>query len=166
MKLWHRNFLRIIAQCLHILWKFSKFSPLVCAFLQWNIVLPVIMLFTWNKYFAILRTLNFTYQSLGRRVRYILSIFLYFRLKLCKNIKKTTALRIVIFWGIYDEGIAEYMIKILNIQTCVRSQHVMQSASARYIFTHERFRLILFALYYFRMKLCQNVEKTTAIHWV
>ena len=30
----------------------------------------------------------------------------------------------------------------------------------------ERFRCILFALYYFRMKLCQNVEKTTAIHLV
>ena len=42
--------------------------------------------------------------------------------------------------------------------------HVMQSASARYIIIHERFRCILFALYYFRMKLCQNVEKTTAIH--
>ena len=39
-----------------------------------------------------------------------------------------------------------------------------QSASARYIIIRERFRCILFALYYFRMKLCQNVEKTTAIH--
>ena len=41
-----------------------------------------------------------------------------------------------------------------------------QSASARYIIIRERFRCILFALYYFRMKLCQNVEKTTAIHLV
>ena len=41
----------------------------------------------------------------------IFTIFLYFRLKLCKNIKKTTALHIVIFRGIYNEGIAEYMIK-------------------------------------------------------
>ena len=31
-----------------------------------------------------------------------------------------------------------------------------QSASA----SLQRFRCILFALYYFRMKLCQNVEKT------
>ena len=41
-----------------------------------------------------------------------------------------------------------------------------QSASARYIIIPERFRCILFALYYFRMKLCQYVEKTTAIHLV
>ena len=41
-----------------------------------------------------------------------------------------------------------------------------QSASARYIIIRERFRCILFALYYFRMKLCQNVEKPTAIHLV
>ena len=41
-----------------------------------------------------------------------------------------------------------------------------QSASARYIIIRKRFRCILFALYYFRMKLCQNVEKTTAIHLV
>ena len=39
-----------------------------------------------------------------------------------------------------------------------------QSASARYIIIRERFRCILFALYYFRMKLCQNVEKSMAIH--
>ena len=30
----------------------------------------------------------------------------------------------------------------------------------------ERFRCIVFALYFFRMKLYQNVEKTTAIHLV
>ena len=30
----------------------------------------------------------------------------------------------------------------------------------------ERFRCILFALYYFRVKLRQNVEKTMAIHLV
>ena len=41
-----------------------------------------------------------------------------------------------------------------------------QSASARYIIIRERFRCILFALYYFHIKLCQNVEKTTAIHLV
>ena len=41
-----------------------------------------------------------------------------------------------------------------------------QSASARYIIIRERFRCIVFALYFFRMKLCQNVEKTTAIHLV
>ena len=41
-----------------------------------------------------------------------------------------------------------------------------QSASARYIIIRERFRCILFALYYFHIKLSQNVEKTTAIHLV
>ena len=58
------------------------------------------------------------------------------------------------------------MIKFLNIQMYVYvcTNNDEQSASARYIIIHERFRCILFALYYFRMKLCQNVEKTTAIH--
>ena len=37
------------------------------------------------------------YLSLCRRIRYILFIFLYFRLKLGKNIKITTALYIVVF---------------------------------------------------------------------
>ena len=57
------------------------------------------------------------------------------------------------------------MIKFLNIQMYVYVRtNDEQSASARYIIIRERFRGILFALYYFRMKLCQNVEKTTAIH--
>ena len=73
----------------------------------------------------------------------------------------------VIFWGIYDEGIAEYMIKFLNIQIYVYVRtNDEQSASARYIIIRERFRCIVFALYFFRMKLCQNVKKTTAIHLV
>ena len=59
------------------------------------------------------------------------------------------------------------MIKFLNIQMYVYVRtNDEQSASARYIIIRERFRCILFALYYFRMKLCQNVEKTTAIHLV
>ena len=73
----------------------------------------------------------------------------------------------VIFWGIYRKGIAEYMIKFLNVQMYVYVRtNDEQSASARYIIIRERFRCILFALYFFRMKLCQNVEKTTAIHLV
>ena len=48
----------------------------------------------------------------------------------------------------------------------VRTNNDEHSASARYIIIRERFRCILFPLYYFRMKLCQNVEKTTAIHLV
>ena len=57
------------------------------------------------------------------------------------------------------------MIKFLNIQVYVYVRtNDEQSASARYIIIRERFRCILFALYYFRTKLCQNVEKTTAIH--
>ena len=58
------------------------------------------------------------------------------------------------------------MIKFLNIQmyVYVRTNNDEQSASVRYIIIRERFRCILFALYYFRMKLCQNVEKTTAVH--
>ena len=48
----------------------------------------------------------------------------------------------------------------------VRTNNDEQSASARYVIILERFRCILFALYFFRMKLCQNVEKTTAIHLV
>ena len=56
------------------------------------------------------------------------------------------------------------MIKILKYtDICVRRTNDEQSASARYIIIRERFRCILFALYYFRIKLCQNVEKTTAI---
>ena len=52
------------------------------------------------------------------------------------------------------------MIKFLNIQIYVYVRtHVMQSPSARYIIIRDRFRCILFALYYFRMKLGQNVEK-------
>ena len=63
--------------------------------------------------------------------------------------------------------IYEYMIKFLNIQIYVYARtNDEQSASARYIIIRERFRCILFALYFFRMKLCQNVEKTTAIHLV
>ena len=63
--------------------------------------------------------------------------------------------------------IYEYMIKFLNMQIYVYARtNDEQSASARYIIIRERFRCILFALYFFRMKLCQNVEKTTAIHLV
>ena len=58
------------------------------------------------------------------------------------------------------------MIKFLDIQMYVYVRtNDEQSASARHI-VRERFRCILFALYYFRMKLCQNVEETTAIHLV
>ena len=57
------------------------------------------------------------------------------------------------------------MIKFLNIQMYVYVRtNDEQSASARYIIIRERFHCILFALYYFRMKLRQNVAKTTAIH--
>ena len=66
-----------------------------------------------------------------------------------------------------NSRIYEYMIKFLNIQMYVYVRtNDEQSASARYIIIRERFRCILFALYYFRIKLCQNVEKTTAIHLV
>ena len=41
----------------------------------------------------------------------------------------------------------------------VRTNNDEHSASARYIIIRERFRCILFALYYFRMKPCQNVEE-------
>ena len=46
--------------------------------------------------------------------------------------------------------IYEYMIKFLNIQIYVYARtNDEQSASARYIITRERFRCILFALYFF-----------------
>ena len=41
------------------------------------------------------------YLSLFRRIRYILSIFLYFRLKLDKNVKITTALYIL--WRYFEK---------------------------------------------------------------
>ena len=42
--------------------------------------------------------------------------------------------------------------------------HDQHSASARYIINTLKISLYLFCFYYFRMKLCQNVEKTAAIH--
>ena len=57
------------------------------------------------------------------------------------------------------------MIKFLDIMYVYVRTNDEQSASARYIIIRERFRCILFVLYYFRMELCQNVEKTTAIHF-
>ena len=46
--------------------------------------------------YAMLRTPNFTYHNVEE---FVIScfFFLYFRLKFCKNIKKTTALRIEVF---------------------------------------------------------------------
>ena len=76
--------------------------------------------------------------SLSRRIRYILFIFLYFRLKLCKNIKKPTALRTAVFWGICDDGILQnvwiYDKNFKYTVSAVRT-HDQQWASTRYIST-------------------------------
>ena len=105
-------------------------------------------MFTWNR---ILRTLNVT-LSLCRRIRYILFIFLYFRLKLGKNIKITTALYIVAFWEIFDDKWSN--IWIYNNLQVVRPDD-KQSPSARYIIINTlKSSLYLVWFLLFRTKHC------------